>query len=156
MGIGDQDYNNPGCSAPQTITYGTSGYLTGHSIDYNTGYWSPWYLQPAQNSVQDIDVLRALQKVKEEYEKFFKENKKDKEVDIMFLYRVYLIYAEDRKNPMIVTTGSTVAKDDDDAKVKSGVYAKILPDWDADYITVVVEKVGEVKVKPKPQEVKTV
>ena len=111
-----------------------------------------WKIDPAPQPPQDIDVLRALEEATEAYEKFAKENKKNKEVDIMFLYRVYLIYAADRKNPQVITTGSTIAKDDEDAKVKSGVYQKIDAEWDADYITVVCEKVAEVKVKPKPQE----
>jgi len=99
----------------------------------------------------DPEVLKEImEKLSKEVHKHFN---KDKEVDIMFLYRVYLIYAADRKNPKIVTTGSTIAKDDEDAKVKSGVYLNIDAEWDADYITVVSEKVAEVKVKPKPQEV---
>ena len=74
----------------------------------------------------------------------------------MYLYRVYLIYAADRKNPQIVTTGSTVASGDEDAKIKAGVFTQIDPAWDHDYITIIAEKVGEVKVKAKAQEVKQV
>jgi hypothetical protein len=98
-----------------------------------------------------------IEELKEYFKKLASETTpKNKEVDIMFLYRVYLIYAADRKNPKIVTTGSTIAKDDEDAKIKSGVYAQIDASWDADYVTIIAEMVAEVKVKPKPQEVKSV
>jgi hypothetical protein len=74
----------------------------------------------------------------------------------MYLYRVYLIYAADRKNPQIVTSGSVVAANDEQAKIRAGIFAKVDPAWDHDYVTIIAENVGEVKVKAKVQEVKQV
>ena len=136
-----------------TITYFNGTSSTGNWWDYSQPWQQP-NLPPT--FYQPYPKQFTAEELKEICEKLLKENKKNEEVDIMYLYRVYLIYAADRKNPVVVTTGSTIAKDDDDAKVKSGVYQKILPEWDADYVTIITEKVAEVKVKPKPQEVKTV
>jgi hypothetical protein len=77
-------------------------------------------------------------------------------VEIMKLYDVYLVYAENRKNPYIKVYGGIVAKDPEDAKVKSGLMREIKEEWDADYLTFITREIGEVKVKEKPKEVKNI
>jgi hypothetical protein len=39
---------------------------------------------------------------------------------------------------------------------KSGVYGNIDKEWDADFVTVLIQKVGDVKVKERAKEVKQV
>jgi len=148
---------------------------TGHSVhthystSSNTGdYWPVWgesvynpypcwkLTYPPGGLIESGLSEQQLAKIREQIKKDIEKQLHPQEVDIMFLYRVYLVYAADRKNPQIVTTGSTVAKDEEDAKIKSGVYAKIQADWDPDYITIVAEQVAEVRVKAKAQEVKQV
>ena len=74
------------------------------------------------------------------------------------LYEVILCYGEDRIKPIVVSAPNVqvIAESDEDAKVKSGVYSLVKPEWDADYLTIIVSKVGDVKVKEKPKEVKQV
>lgn len=83
-------------------------------------------------------------------------NPKQEGIDMFGLYDVYLVYAEDRKNPVIVSMFGVIAASDEDAKIKSGLMSKVEEQWDADYLTFIVKKIGEVKVKSKPQEVKQV
>jgi hypothetical protein len=71
------------------------------------------------------------------------------------LYEVYLVYGEDRKKP-IVEKAQVIADSDEDAKVKSGLMAKVNPEWDADYLTIAAVEIIEVKVKERPKEVKQV
>lgn len=71
------------------------------------------------------------------------------------LFEVYLVYGEDRKEP-IVHTQLVIAASEEEAKIKSGLLAVIKPEWDADYLTFLVRKIGEVAVKAKPSEVKQV
>jgi hypothetical protein len=71
------------------------------------------------------------------------------------LYEVYLVYGEDRKKP-IVEKAQVIADSDEDAKVKSGLMAKVNPEWDADYLTIAAVEIIEVKVKERPKEVKNV
>lgn len=77
-------------------------------------------------------------------------------VERMYLYRVWLIYAEDRKNPVVSRMSEVVAKDEEDAKVKSCVYREVNPDWDNDYMTIFAEEICPVQVKKKPTEVKNI
>lgn len=71
------------------------------------------------------------------------------------LYEVYLVYGENRKEP-IVHTQRVVASSEEDAKIKSGLMALIKPEWDADFLTFIVRKIGDVAVKERPKEVKQV
>jgi hypothetical protein len=72
------------------------------------------------------------------------------------LYDVYLCYGEDRKSPVIKRAEGIIADSDEDAKIKSGLMAQVDASWDADYLTFIVNKIGDIKVKPKPQETKSV
>ena len=72
------------------------------------------------------------------------------------LYKVTLCYGDDRKNPFVEEFVPIIADSDEDAKIKSGVFGKILSTWDADYLTIIVTKIGDVKVKERPKEVKQV
>ena len=72
------------------------------------------------------------------------------------LYEVFLVYGEDRKNPTITAVERVIANDDEDAKVKSGIYANVSSEWDADYLTIIVRCLGAVKIKEKAKEVKQV
>ena len=65
-----------------------------------------------------------------------------------FLYQVWVIYAEDRKNPVITCTPQCViAKNEKEAMIKSGVCRSIQKDWDAEYVTIIYQQVGQVNVK---------
>lgn len=83
-------------------------------------------------------------------------NKTIEGVEMKELYDVYMVYAEDRKNPVVVVKRGVIASDDEDAKIKSGLMKKIDEDWDADYLTFICYTIGEVSVKEKPKEVKQV
>ena len=72
------------------------------------------------------------------------------------LWEVILCYGEDRKAPVVQTFAPVIAESEEDAKIKSGVFAAIQPKWDADYLTVICRKLGDVKVKERAKEVKQV
>lgn len=77
-------------------------------------------------------------------------------IEMKNLYEVFLVYGEDRKAPVISATERVIANDDEDARVKSGIYSKIEKEWDADYLTILVRNLGAVKIKEKAKEVKNV
>ncbi len=77
-------------------------------------------------------------------------------IEMKGLYDVHLIYAEDRKSPIIKQKIGIIADSEEDAKIKSGLMKEIDDTWDADYLTFIVCKIGDVKVKEKPKEVKQV
>jgi hypothetical protein len=80
-------------------------------------------------------------------------------IEMKNLYEVFLVYGEDRTNPLIHRTadaGYVVAENDEDAKIKSGIFSMIKPEWDADYLTIIVLNLGAVKIKEKAKEVKNV
>jgi len=77
-------------------------------------------------------------------------------IEMKNLYEVFLVYGEDRKNPVISATERVIANDDEDARVKSGIYSKVEKEWDADYLTIIVHNLGAVKIKEKAKEVKNV
>lgn len=79
-----------------------------------------------------------------------------KENNTMELYNVYLVYAEDRKKPVVKRVDGVLAKNTEDAKVKSGLMKDVDPEWDSDYLNFICEHIGTVNVKPKPTEVKSV
>jgi len=74
------------------------------------------------------------------------------------LYEVIGVYGEDRNNVLIHRPEKSVvlASGEEDAKMKSGIYGWIDAKWDADYLTIIVRKIGDVAVKEKPKEVKNV
>ena len=76
-------------------------------------------------------------------------------VEMKGLFEVYLVYGEDRKEP-IVHAARVIAASEEDAKIKSGLMPIIKPEWDADYLTFIVRKIGDVAVKARPSEVKQV
>jgi hypothetical protein len=80
----------------------------------------------------------------------------EKEYDMIGLYDVVMVYGEDRKNLIINKSDGVMAASDEDAKIKSGLMARVDKSWDADYLTFIVNKIGDIKVKPKPSEVKNV
>ena len=71
------------------------------------------------------------------------------------LYDVYMVYAENLTEPIVKRT-SVIAKTEDDAKVKSGLMKEINQKWDTDYLSFIVNRIGIVTFKEKPQEVKVV
>jgi hypothetical protein len=86
------------------------------------------------------------------------QEKSSKGVEMKGLYEVILCYGEDRKNVYVVyaPNKSVIAESDEDAKIKSGVYSLVKEEWDPDYLTILVRKIGDVKIKEKPKEVKNV
>ena len=77
-------------------------------------------------------------------------------VEMKGLFEVILCYGENRKAIDVKKYDAVIADNEEDAKVKSGVYGDIPKDWDADYLTIIVRKLGDVKVKERPKEVKQV
>ncbi len=71
------------------------------------------------------------------------------------LYEVYLVYGEDRKQPVILKE-MVIADSEEDAKVKSGLHKNIDPTWEADFLTFEAVEVIDVKIKERPREVKNV
>jgi hypothetical protein len=115
-------------------------------------------------SYEPIQLDENWGKLRQEFDDFVDraKNKKLKirGVEIMYLYDVWMIYAEDRKEPVvdnaIIEHKQVIAKDEDDAKVKSGVMQLVEKHWDSDYLSFIVNEIGEVKVKEKPKEVKNI
>ena len=85
------------------------------------------------------------------------QNKPLKEgVEMKNLYEVIGVYGEDRNHPVVIRDSPVIASDEEDAKVKSGIYKWIQESWDADYLTIIARNLGAVKVKEKAKEVKQV
>jgi hypothetical protein len=79
-----------------------------------------------------------------------------KEYDMKSVFDVYLYYGEDRKNVVSKRVNDVIADSAEDAKVRSGIYADVKKEWDADFLTIIVKQIGEIKVKATPSEVKQV
>jgi hypothetical protein len=77
-------------------------------------------------------------------------------IEMKNLYEVIGVYGEDRKSPVVFRELAIIASDDEDAKVKCGIYKWIKEEWDADYLTIIVRNLGSVKIKEKAKEVKNV
>lgn len=91
------------------------------------------------------------------YDDWIEEKNKNKKegVDTMYLYKVWLVYGGDRDDVSVSSAQNhVVAKDEEDAKIKSGIYKDIPKDWDSDYITIICQCIGDVNVKSKAKEVK--
>lgn len=85
-------------------------------------------------------------------------NPKKEGIEMKGLYEVIGAYGADRENVMFFRSekGYVIAASEEDAKMKSGIYGWIDEKWDADYLTIIVRKIGDVAVKEKPKEVKSV
>jgi len=132
------------------LTYISSG--TSWSGDYfaNNGWTHTWTEKPiTYEPVQQILAQPTWASIK--LNEPLKEG-----IEMKNLYEVFLVYGEDRKNPIISATERVIANDDEDARVKSGIYSKVQKEWDADYLTIIVRDLGAVKIKEKAKEVKNV
>ncbi len=74
----------------------------------------------------------------------------DRKGELMALYHVFMVYAEDRDDPIIEDL-LVVADNDEQAKLKAGFTPE--KGWDLDYLTVYATPVCQVVVKERPQEV---
>lgn len=85
-------------------------------------------------------------------------NPKKEGIEMKGLYEVIGVYGEDRNNVIFHRPEKSfvIASSEEDAKMKSGIYGWIDEKWDADYLTIIVRKIGDVAVKEKPKEVKNV
>ena len=72
-------------------------------------------------------------------------------VEMQGLFEFYLVYGESRKEP-VVHSARVVATSDEEAKLKSGLYPLIQKDWDPDFVTLFVRKLGDVAVKERAKE----
>ena len=62
-----------------------------------------------------------------------------------YLWQVFLVYGKgDTCSPCMPKY--VVAKDMEEAKIKSGVYKEIPTTWDSEYVTILCLTLGEVKV----------
>jgi hypothetical protein len=138
MSTGDWPYGNVWPSYPYTYTYGANS-TGGPWITYQPVYPQTIYPPTPQPTPQEESPKINL----------------PEGVEMKKLYEVYLVYGEDRKKP-IVEKAQVIADSDEDAKVKSGLMAKVNPEWDADYLTIAAVEIIEVKVKERPKEVKNV
>jgi len=122
-------------------------YLTtsNSTVDWTT--WAPTQWQQQWVPVRGIETPSSGTEIKQP----LKEG-----IEMKNLYEVFLVYGEDRKNPFISATERVIASDDEDARVKSGIYSRVEKEWDADYLTIIVHNLGAVKIKEKAKEVKNV
>lgn len=133
----------------------TSGYV---DSDTPPGYvgntWTTWIQDDYTKAYREqIDNPRK-HTLEEVHEKLYGKQIKIEGVDIMVLYDVYLVYAEDRKNPIVINRFGVIARNEEDAKIKSGLMKEVQDNWDADYLNFIVKEIGDVKVKERPKEVR--
>lgn len=126
-------------------------YYTTASTTYTNGTTWTW-----TGEVQPFVPWRSKDERIKEIKELVKKSKKIEGVETMNLWDVYLVYAENRKSPTILPVYGVIARDEEDAKIKSGLMKSVLSEWDADYLTFIVKNIGMVKVKEKPKEVKTI
>ena len=128
---------------------------TGSIITFDSTTW-------AWTNGDESNVITCDPPIKMPYAETIRINIEDTEtklpegVELMTLYDVYMIYAESHNNLTTHLRTGVLAADEEGAKIKSGLMKKIQDDWDTDYLTFVVKCIGQVKVKAKPKEVKTV
>ncbi len=159
-------YTGYGCIDAVADTYTTGGNIAGNTIvdwGHTTGVWVDDYRrEPSPDEYQKH--LEAYLKLKSKLwpEDFVtgegcpSPQKKIEGVEMKTLYNVYLVYGEDRKKPIIKQARGVIANNDEDAKIKSGLMKEVQEDWDADYLTFIVEEIGNVHIKERPKEVKQV
>jgi len=125
-------------------------YLTTSNSTADWTTWAPTQWQQQWVPVRGIETPSSGTEIKQP----LKEG-----IEMKNLYEVFLVYGEDRINPLIYRTadaGYVVAENDEDAKIKSGIFSMIKSEWDADYLTIIVHNLGAVKIKEKAKEVKNV
>ena len=122
-------------------------YLTTSNSTADWTTWAPTQWQQQWVPVRGIETPSSGTEIKQP----LKEG-----IEMKNLYEVFLVYGEDRKNPFISATERVIASDDEDARVKSGIYSRVEKEWDADYLTIIVHNLGAVKIKEKAKEVKNV
>ena len=72
-------------------------------------------------------------------------NSKSKGETMYYLWQVFLVYGKgDTCSPCMPKYA--IAKDSEEAKIKSGVYKDIPDSWDSEYVTILCLTLGEVKV----------
>ena len=125
----------------------TSNNTTSNNIYDTWTNWAPTQWQRQWVPVRGIETPSSGTEIKQP----LKEG-----IEMKNLYEVFLVYGEDRKNPFISATERVIASDDEDARVKSGIYSRVEKEWDADYLTIIVHNLGAVKIKEKAKEVKNV
>ena len=123
----------------KTSTYNFENY---HTSSAGTVTWDSGYYRNQQQVYANV-LYSQMQTPK-------------KEENTMELYTVYLIYAEDRKSPVVKRVDGVLAKNPEDAKVKSGLMKEVDAEWDSEFLTFIAEHIGTVAVKPRPTEVKSV
>jgi len=115
-------------------------------------YSGEWVITWADTGITDIDWReRDYKSIRIETK-----NKIPEGIEMKTMYNVYLVYGEDRKKPVIHKQYGVIANSKEDAKIKSGLMKDINETWDEDYLTFIVEEIGEVKIKEKPKEVKSI
>jgi hypothetical protein len=136
--------------------YYTSGTATDNN--YINGNWVNWYTWKGCNietSERDQDnVIHIRQTV---FDDLIKQPLKEG-IEMKNLYEVIGVYGADRNKPMVFRpeVGYVLAADEEDAKLKSGVYGWADSAWDNDYLTILVRNLGAVKIKEKVKEVKSI
>ncbi len=116
-------------------------YIT-HTIDD----WIP-VKHMGWDQIQEKDITSILTDIK---------TKLPEGVEMKTLYEVWLVYAENRKKPIIMKKEGIIADNEEDAKIRSGLMKDINDTWDTDYLNIICIEVASVKVKSKPKEVKSV
>ena len=120
-------------SSTSNITVNTTGWTTVTAYENTwTGDSTNWY--PHQSPPSDVNTNKLVEdfrKAQKDSRKRMKKKKKVGGVEYMTLYDVYLIYGENRKKPLVIRE-QVIARDEEDAKVKSGLMAKVESTWDND------------------------
>jgi len=149
--MAEGDYPNSILNAHGFVDCAASGYADCNTYTDNSTWTYDYYYKRRYEGNEKLQN-EYLKDVLEQHKK----SKKIEGVDIMILYDVYLVYAEDRKNPIVINKFGVIARDEEDAKIKSGLMKEVQDEWDADYLNFICKEIGDVKVKAKPKEVKTV
>ena len=98
--------------------------LTDGEVKFNAGTW------------------KAIEK---DLFKFHEILEKQKGETMYYLWQVFLVYGKgDTCSPCMPKY--VIAKDSEEAKIKSGVYKDIPDSWDSEYVTILCLTLGEVKV----------
>ena len=69
------------------------------------------------------------------------------------LYNIYLVYGGNRSKPIIVEKRNIVGSNSEDVKIKSGIMKEIQTDWDTEFVTIIIEKIGDVVLREKTKKV---
>ena len=68
--------------------------------------------------------------------------------DTMFLYEIFIVYAKGDFEPTVLLTEQPFycARNEEEAKIKSGAYRKIEPTWDPAGVTIICREIGHFTV----------